>query len=505
MDLDAMIQGFMILMDPMRLFLLLVGVVMGLAVGLLPGLGGVTAMALLLPFVTVMDPYTGIAMLIGISAVINTSDTFPSVMMGIPGSAGSQATIMDGYPLARQGLASKALSAALLASLVGGIIGALALTLVIPIARPIVLGFGSPEMFALAVFGLSMVGALSGSSLAKGLIAAAGGFVLGTVGADAITGTYRFTFGSIYLFDGIPLPLLALGLFALPEMVDVLMRGGAISSDGTAARLGRGWVEGIRETIRHRWLVLRHSLIGVLTGIVPGLGGPIVDWLNYGIVVQLSKDRSQFGKGDIRGVIAPESANNAKDGGALIPTLLFGVPGSTSMALLLSAMVVLNVQPGPRLIETNMPLVYVIIWSLALANVFGALICVVLTRPIARLTLIPFHFLAPGILVLITLAAFQASRQWGDLIVLVALAVLGWGMKRIGMPRPPLLIGFILSLYAERYLFISTMRYEWEWLARPGVVVIGSLTVLVIVGTLIWQMRSQRAPALSVTERQEDA
>jgi TctA family transporter len=493
MDFSAMAQGFLILMEPMRLFLLLVGVVMGLIVGLLPGLGGVTAMALLLPFVTVLDPYTGLAMLIGVSAVINTSDTFPSVMMGIPGSSGSQATIMDGYPLARQGLASKALSAALIASLAGGLIGALVLTLIIPLARPFVLGVGSPEMFALAIFGLSMVGALSGTSLSKGLISAAGGFLLGAIGADAITGTYRFTFDVIYLFDGIPLTIVALGLFALPEIADVLMRGGAISERGTVTGLGRGWVDGIRAAIHHRWLIVRHALIGVLTGMTPGLGGAVVDWLNYGIVVQLSKDKKGFGSGDIRGVIAPESSNNAKDGGSLIPTLLFGVPGSASMALLLSAMAVLNVQPGPRLLESNMPMVFVIIWSLALANVFGALICIGLTRPIVRLTLLPFKLLAPGILVLISLAAFQASRQWGDLIALLALAILGWGMKKIGMPRPPLLIGFILSLYAERYLFISTMRYGWEWLLRPGVVVVGTLTILVIVGTLIWQIRSRRS------------
>lgn len=488
---DAMLAGLTILLDPFRLMMLMAGVVIGIVVGILPGLGGLMGMALVLPFLFGMDPYAGIALLIGIVAAVPSADTFPSVLMGIPGSSGSQATVMDGYPMARQGQAARALGAAFSASLVGGLIGALALTALVPFARPLVLAFGSPELFMLAVLGLSMVGVLTGRRPFLGILSAAIGMLLGTVGSAPAAVEYRMAFDITYLFDGFSLIILALGLFALPEVIDLLARGGTIAR--STPGLGSGWMQGVRDMVRHRWLVLRHSLLGVGLGALPGVGSSVIDWINYGVAVQTSKDRSRYGKGDVRGVIAPESANNAKEGGVLMPTLLFGVPGSSAMALFLGALLIFGVQPGPALLRDQLDLVFVIIWSLALGSIFGCMLCLMLSRPIATLTRVPFHYIAPVVLVIVVLAAWQTNRHWADLGQLLAFGLLGWVMKRAGMPRPPLLIGFILSPLAERYLWISYNLYDWDWIWRPGVLAIASLIlVLTLGGTVMRLVRRAR-------------
>ena len=492
---DALISGLFILMDPFRLGMLFLGVGIGILVGILPGLGGLMGMALVLPFLFGMDPYAGVAMLIGIAAAVPSADTFPSVLMGIPGSSGSQATVMDGYPMARKGQAARALGAAFSASMIGGVLGALALTALVPFARPIVLMFGAPELLMLTILGLCMVGVLSGNRPLLGILGASIGLILGMVGGAPAAPEYRWAYGVVYLFDGFSLVIVALGLFAIPEIVDLLARGGAIAQRG--AGLGSGWMDGVRDTLRHKWLVVRHSVIGVLVGAIPGMGSSIIDWLNYGYAVTRARDKSQFGKGDVRGVIAPEAANNAKEGGVLMPTLLFGVPGSSAMALLLGALLIFGIQPGPALLRDNLELVFVIIWSLALANVFGTVICIILSKPIARLTFVPFQYLAPVVLAIVIMGAWQQTNHVGDLLALAGFGVLGWMMKRIGMPRPPLLVGFILSALVERYLWMSYSIYDWEWLGRPLVLVIGALCVVLVFGGAFMKARVARAQRLT--------
>jgi len=470
--LDVFFQSLSVVLQPGHLLMLVCGVVMGLSIGILPGLGGIVGMTILLPVIYGMEPHTAFALLIGMVAVIPTSDTFPSVMMGIPGSSASQATIMDGYPLAKKGEAARALGAAFTASLIGGLFGALVLTLIIPIARPIVLAFGSPELFMLALLGMSMVGVLSGTKPIKGILAAGIGVMIGALGDAPAVPEYRYTFGIDYLMDGIPLVVVGLGLFAFPEIVDLMIKGRSISD---VATLGKGWLDGVKDTLKHWTIVLRCSFIGVIVGFLPGLGGSVVDWIAYGHIIQTSKDRENFGKGDIRGVIAPESANNAKEGGGLIPTFLFGIPGSGSMAVFLGGLLILGIQPGPAMITENIDLVYTAIWSLALANVFGAILSIALSKPITRLTVIPFSYLAPFMVLIITFACYQATRSWGDLVALLVMGILGWVMKQYGWPRPAALIGYVLAGNLETYLFISVQRYGFGWLARPGVLILAAI------------------------------
>jgi hypothetical protein len=244
--------------------------------------------------------------------------------------------------------------------------------------------------------------------------------------------------------------------------------------------LGKGWIEGLRDTIRHRWLVIRCSTIGCIVGALPGLGGSVVDWIAYGHVLQTSRDKENFGKGDIRGVLGPESANNAKEGGALIPTLLFGIPGSGSMALLLGGLVLIGVEPGPEMVAANLDLTFVIIWSIALANIFGAGICFGLAPQIAKLTTVRFTLIAPFILAIIFFAAFQASQDWGDLISMFLLGALGIFMRRFDWSRPALLIGFVLSDKVEKSFYQTLQVYGLSFMNRPIVIILLILTIVSI-------------------------
>ncbi|MFI8621618.1 tripartite tricarboxylate transporter permease [Marinomonas sp. NPDC078689] len=471
------------------------GVLVGLVVGIIPGLGGIAGMSLLLPFLYGMEPSVGLGMLMGLVAVIPTGDTFTSVLMGIPGSSSSQATVMDGFPLAKKGQAARALSAAFLCSMIGGVVGAIVLSVFILVARPVVLAFSSAELFMLTLLGLSVVAALSGGNLFKGLAACGFGLLIGSVGSAPATGEFRFTLGIDYLYDGIPLVVVGLGIFALPEIISLLVQNKAIAS--TPNKLGHGLKQGFKDVFANLPLVGKSSVFGSLIGAIPGLGGSVVDWMTYSFAMNGSKDTSQFGKGDIRGVIAPESANNACASGSMIPTLLFGIPGSGSAAVFLGGMLLLGLQPGVSMITTNLDLTYTIIWSLALANILGAIFCIAFTRPISLLTYVKFSILAPIILTLILFAAYQATRSLGDFMVLGVIATIGVMMKGANWPRPAFLIGFVLSSGAENYFFQSIQFYGSSWFLRPGVI---ALAALIVLGFVLPPMLKKRRAAKASTQ-----
>lgn len=473
--MDVILGALLDLLTVERLSFMMLGVSVGLVIGVLPGLGGIAGLSLLLPFIYGMDSTSALAMLIGLIAVIPTSDTFSSVLMGIPGSSASQATVLDGFPLARQGQGARALSAAFFASMLGGFFGAIVLTVSVIAARPIILLFGSAELFMLTLFGLSTVAALSGGNLAKGVASACLGLAFGMIGAAPATGEYRMDFDTLYLSDGLPLVIVGLGIFALPELFNLLRSGGAIAEQNP---MGTGWLQGVKDVLKNPWLVLRCSGIGALIGAIPGIGGSVVDWIAYSHAMQTTKDVSKFGKGEIRGVIAPESANNATQGGALLPTLLFGIPGSGSMAIFLAGMILIGLQPGPAMADRDLGVTYTIIWSLAIANFAGTLLCILLAPGIAKLTTIRYPLIAPFMIMVISFAAFQATRSVYDLIALFAVGILGLLMRRFGWSRPAFLIGFVLSLGAERYLYQAVQFSGWEFITRPVALVILALTVL---------------------------
>jgi putative tricarboxylic transport membrane protein len=471
---DTLLQALTELLSLKHLAYMFLGLFVGLLIGILPALGGIAGLSLLIPFIYGMDQVSALAMLIGLLAIMPTGDTFSSILLGIPGGSSSQATVLDGFPLAKKGEAARALSTAFISSMFGGVFGAVVLTGFVFIARPVILAFGSAELFMLALLGLSMVAVLSGRSLVKGVAACCIGLVIGSIGAAPATGEFRMVFDIEYLYDGVPLVVVGMGVFAIPEIVDLMRQNQAIAGE---MPLGKGWGRGIRDWAENWFLSLRCSAVGCIVGVIPGLGGSVVDWIAYGHAVQTTKDSSNFGKGDIRGVIAPESANNAMTGGAMLPTILFGIPGSGSMAVFLGCMVLIGIEPGPSMVTTDLHLTYTMIWSLALANIFGALACVALARPIAGLTKVPFQYMAPFLIVMIAFAAFQSTRSIDDLIALLILGCVGVLMKRFGWSRPALLIGYVLAPQAETFLYQAVQFNGWSFLGRPGVIIIGVLTL----------------------------
>ncbi len=477
--------------DPHHLGMLMAGVLAGTIIGILPGLGGIASVALLLPFIYTLDVNSAMVLLIGSLAVVHTADTITSVLIGTPGGAATAVTVLDGYPLAKQGQAARALSAAFLSSMIGGLIGTVFLTLSLPIARPLVLFFGSPELLMLCVLGLSFAGFLTGGAPLKGGLAACLGLLLGSVGSAPADAVNRYTFDQLYLVDGIPLVGVALGIFGIAEIVDLLVKGGRIAE---RVDLGSGWMQGAKDVWQHWGIVVRGSLIGVWAGILPGIGATAGSWMAYGHVVAMARDREKFGKGDIRGVIGPESANNSVDAGDLIPTLLFSVPGGAPAAILLGALFYYGIQPGPRMVQENLDLIFTIIWSLAIANAVGAALCFLLSPALSRFTWVSFAQLAPAIVVTIFFGAFQSSQHFGDLFALLGLGFLGWLMKQLGWPRAPFLVGFVLTKPTEQYLWLSISRYDFEWLLRPGVIIMGLLLLASIVWIVLGRSKTKDAP-----------
>lgn len=455
------------------------GIVLGMFFGAVPGLSGLVGMAILLPFTIGMDTASAFAFLIGMYAVTTTSDTLASVLLGVPGTAASQATILDGYPLAQKGEAARALGAAFTVSGIGGLLGAIMLALSIPIVEPLVLAVSDPEFFVLGILGLTMVGALSGHSILKGLTAACLGLLLATIGFAEFSGQPRYTFDFIYLLDGVPILPLVLGLFAIPEILDLAISDGSISRVKRAEVKG-GMMKGVRDAFKHWWLGLRCTVIGVYIGMLPGLGGAIVDWVAYGHAVQSSKDKSQFGKGDIRGVIAPEAANNAMKGGALLPTIAFAIPGSASMAILLGAFTIQGLQPGPQMLISELDVTFSLIWSLAIANVAGALALLVWGNQLAKLTFVKGHILVPAVMLFIFMGSWIERSDMGDWILLLGFGALGYLMKKGGWSRPPLVLGYILGKIMESALHISIQTHGMGSFSRPIVLAMIALLILTL-------------------------
>jgi TctA family transporter len=463
---------------------MLVGIAIGFAVGILPGLGGGVTLALMLPFTFRMSPVDAFAFLLGMLAVTATTGDITSVLFGVPGEASSAATILDGHAMAKKGEAGRALGAALMSSLVGAVFGAFTLAASVPIIRPLVLQFASPEFFMLTILGITFVSALSSGQIVKGLIMSGVGFVLATIGLDPQTGVQRYTMGQITLWDGIGLVAIAVGLFAIPEIVAMGVSGTTIAQ-GAVAKIG-GVREGVLDTFRHIGLTLRCSMIGTFIGVIPGLGAALTQWMAYAHAVQTSKDKERFGQGAVEGVLGPGAANNSGLGGGLIPTICFGVPGGLTMAILLGAFLIQGVTPGPKMLTDNLGLTMSFVWIIVVSNVITVLICFMFLEQIARLTFVRVGLLIPPIILLVYIGAFSEKNAMQDLLITMVFGLIGLAMVHTGWPRPPLILGLVLGRLAENYLFLTTARYTpTEWLTRPVVMILIALCVFVVFLPLI--------------------
>lgn len=480
--IDVILSALGQLADTQMLMFLLIGVIVGILIGVTPGIGGTGAVAVLMPFVFTLEPNQAIAMIIGAVAVVHTSDVITSVVLGIPGSAAASVFLLDGYEMAQKGEGGRALSASFIASALGGLFGIVALTFVVPIAKPIVTAFGSPEIFSLIVAGVFLTAMLSKGNMTKGLMISIFGLALGFVGVSPISAEYRFTFGIEFLSDGINLVAVALGVFGLAEIIGLIAQKTAIANK--EVDVGSGWKEGFKDILRHPFVVLRGAALGTAIGFLPGVGSTAGSWLSYGQAQAFAarKGDSKFGKGDIRGVIAPSAASNGIESGALIPTLIFGVPGAAPFALLLGVLLVFGIQPGPAMMTKHLDLVYFIVWAFAIASIAGAILAFILARPLARLSFVPFPILAAALIPIIFMSGFQGPIDLNVFYMMLALGLIGWLCKECDIPRAPFLISFVLAEPLERYFFLTVKVYEpTEWLTRPFVMVV----LVILIGALV--------------------
>jgi TctA family transporter len=479
---ESFIQGFVLVFQWPALGFLVLGVFIGIWLGAVPGLGGILGLVILLPFTFGMEPVSAIALLLGMYAV-----------------TASQATILDGYPLAQKGKAARAFGAAFTVSAFGGVFGALVLAVSLPLVLPIILAFGSPELFMLGVLGLSMVGSLSGGSVLKGLTVALLGLLMATIGYSD-TGVPRFWFGTDYLIDGLPMIPVVLGFFAIPELMELAIKDVSISRIPKDQAEDGEMLEGVKDAFRHWWLTLRCSILGTYIGVLPGLGAAIVDWIAYGHAVQSAKDKSMFGQGDIRGVIAPEAANNASKGGALIPTVAFGIPGSLGTAILMGALFIQGLKPGPEMLTSNLHITFSMVWTIVVANILVAILLMMWSKQVAKVAFIRGHLIVPGVIMFVFMGAWLGGASIGDWVTCLSMGIVGFFMKRGGWPRPSLVLALILGPILENAFQISLRTHQgFGWLGGPVVLSIMVLIVLTLFFAVRGVIRSKSSPDTPAT------
>lgn len=477
--LAEIFNSFGLLADPKILFYLFLGTVFGTITAVIPGVGGLTALALMLPFTFSLEPTSAVAFLLATLAVTSTADTIPAILFGVPGTVTSMVTVLDGYPMAKRGEAGRAMGAAFTSSVLGGVIGAVLLVLIIPIVIPIIIGATKSELLAFCILGLSMVAALSGGSMFKGLASAAIGILLAFMGQEISSATLRWTFDTVYLWDGLNIVVVALGIYALPELADLAIQGKAIATKGSAKSQMRGSVTGVLDAVKNFRLISASSSMSSLLGILPAVGPAVIPWIVYSFTIARTKGASMFGRGDVRGVIASESSNNATVGGSLLPTIALGVPGSAPMALLLGGLMLHGIAPGPRMLGSELDFSLMMVWIIVIANILGGLLAFALAGQLARIVFVRSSILVPLILVVVFVGAVQATGGWGDIVSLLCIGVLGWVMKRVRWSRSPMFLAFILAPLVEQYFVISTAIHGWQWVVRP-------VPAIVLAGTALF-------------------
>ena len=492
--LEAIGISLSALAAPSGIFFLVLGSVVGLLFGIIPGLGGPTALALLIPLTFGIDATSAMFLAGGIMGGVPFGGSVTAILLNTPGTAPNAATVYDGYPMTKQGKAGMALGAAGAASSLGGIFGIVILFLVLPIAREIILIFSPPEFFMLSVLGLCAIAVSTEGKMVKGLIAACVGLMIAFVGYDGVSGGTRFTYGIDYLWDGVPLVPALIGLFAIAQIVSLYLSGGSITDNPTAVRVTRVW-DGIFAVFKYWPTLLRGSSIGAIVGAIPGVGGTVAAFLAYSVTVQVSKEPETFGKGNIEGVIAPESANNAREGGALIPTLAFGIPGSAEMAVFLGLLILHGMQPGPSILLNHLDVITSLMIAILVASVLATVLCLLVARQLALVTLVDVNFLVAIVLPVSLVGAYALNSSMYDVIIAVVFGAVGYLMLRFDYPRLPLVIAMFLGSVMEVNLRQSLMIAQGDWtifFTRGPSLILFGLVVLSIAFPLIRHVISRR-------------
>jgi putative tricarboxylic transport membrane protein len=478
--------------------IMLVGVLCGLLVGVLPGIGGAGATALMLPVSYAMEPIHGVGFLMAVGVSSGLGGQVTSILVNIPGDPPNAATTLDGYPLTRQGRAAEALGAATFGSVTGAVLGTLMLLAILPITRQLVLAFSYPEFFMIAMSGLVMIAALTRGHTFKGLLSAGVGLLIAFIGLDPINGNPRFVFGQLYLWDGIEITPALVGLFAGAEMLALYSAGGGatvVQSEAGGRRSRQ--LDGLVATVRAWRTVLVSSVIGFVVGIIPGIGGTVASFLSYGRAARMSKHPELFGKGAIEGVIASETANDADKGGALLPTIAFGIPGGTLMAVLLAGLLLHGVPVGPQLLrENNLTFVYVLVVASLLPRLLAAVFVLAVGTRAAAITNLPGNLLAPVISVLAIVGTYAVRNEVLDVVVALVFAYLGYAMERHGFSRVALIIALVLgSLIEQSFHQTLAVFGPSGFFSRPiALALLALILVTLLAGPLASLVRRRRGP-----------
>ena len=504
--LEASVDAFFHLFSPGPLLAMLLVLPVALFSGLMPG-GGLPVSVVVLSLAVHLDPWVAITIVVFHMAASDITEPIPAILFGVPGARSAQATVLDGYPMAQKGLAGVALGASYTTTIVGGVIGAIALLLALPVSRQLLEWFGSAEFFLLTLMGVLAVAVVSAGAFVKGILTAAFGIAIAMVGYADLGGNVRAAMGfDFYLWDGFGLVPVVVGLFALPEAIALVVGDTTIARArlDTLLREAKADVwRGMWQAWNHKWLMARSSLIGVFVGIMPGVGGSAAHWIAYAQARQTEPGGTEtFGKGDVRGVIASDAANNSVDGGVLIPTVVFGIPGSGGMAIVLAILILTGITPGPLMLTRHLDLTVSMVYTIAFANLVVVPIMLAFAPTLCRISVVPPNILAPVVVGIVSLAALAASGSLGDLGAVLAFGMLGVFMKRYGWPRPPILIAVALADILERFLWISVSNYGWGMLLRPQFLVILAFMVAVTLFSLRAQ-RGARQAMMSMTEGEE--
>ena len=486
--MSPFLAGLTTLTDPTLVFFLLCATLGGVVIGALPGLNATTGAALLLPFTLTMDPVPAIALLTAIYCSATFAGAITAILINTPGTSASATTCLDGYPMAQRGEAGRALGLAVVSSTVGGVFSVLVLMACAPILARAAYNFAPPEYFALTLFGLSMLISVGGGSAIKNLISGSFGILLATVGTDLLTSVKRFTFESPHLYDGIGFVPVMIGVFGISELI------------AQASRLNekreRVMMDAIKlpskEDYRRVWkTILRSSGIGTFIGVLPAEGATVASMIGYNEAKRWSKKPEEFGKGSPEGIAGSEAANNSATGGAMVPTLALGIPGSPTAAVILAGLLVHGLRPGPTMFTDQAEFAYAIFWSMLFVNLLFLLVGLYGARAFARVTLIPVTVLWPCVFVFSIVGAYALDQSMFDVWIAIAAGILGYFMRMYGFSVVPLAIGLILGGMLEQRLGQSMVMLDEKWwlmLSRPISLFFFILTALALFGRPVFQL-----------------
>ena len=491
LDGAALISAIGLLADPWTMLLLVLGIVLGLVIGILPGLGPPIAIALALPFTFYMETVPSMVLLLGIYSAAIYGGSISAIAVGIPGTGAAIATVLDGHNMFKSGRGGEALGFSLVGSIIGGLFSAVCLALIAPLLADLAVKFGPREYLAVSVFGLIVVVRVAGKSLAKGLLVGGLGLFLTTWGLDELNGTERYTFGTYHLYEGLPLVPFLVGLFAVSEALigaERVARKVDFSTESLSVKL-----PGLKTLGRMKDVIMRSSIIGTIIGIIPGEGAAVGAFFAYSEAKRRSREPEKYGTGIPEGIVAPETANNATVGGALVPTLTLGVPGSPAAAVLLGALLIQGLTPGPKLFSEEPDLMYAIFMGLFLINILMMFIGLVTIRFAAHLIRVPTSVVVPTVLLLSFVGIYSVSNSFFNVGVLLGAGILGYIVRKLGYSIAPLSIGFVLGPILENSLRQSITIADGsvaEFFNTPiGLTIYAALALTILWGPITSRLR----------------